>query len=527
MRMASNTITLITLFGDLIESSRLADVLPREGCQNIYQNFREVFDELRNEFQSKDRLSNSDNLPFFALGEECRVEVRLRGDGDRYVPGRKSEADLIYDLLSFAARLQTAWLASKTNKDCQENGCSLVWLAIGVHIADTDLDRPQGGHGYGSIYNFAKRVETASRVGKATGITVSQTVVNRCRELGIPLRIGEALSVESKGFYRPQPIYEITSVVDLIFEEVTKSEDGGKFREDELSLRSHNAGYLRDPRRFVWHSEIRVARLFYQASQTLDETTATKLFDQAQDAARDALTIENSGTIQHWAGRIAHRRRNPAKSKKQDDAALSAEIDFIHGVNHYRAAASEPNSVWAEVDLIATYWKRARELDDSTDRRDEATQLIQVALDLCERFEGRLPLYSYTYNLHALLLADSVKMVAHERAENVLRRAEALIEIAKRLNPKLQLIYSGTLMTIRVVRCLSDPQNSTREDMATKVIEDLKGNIQQLSLNSDTSLSFRDYWQAGHAAPGTTPPRPKQLINQWNAQIALIEKLKP
>ena len=63
----------------------------------------------------------------------------------------------------------------------------------------------------GFAINFAKRVETASRLGCASGIALSQSFYGLCRQSGFPILVGDPLGVEAKGFDHHEPVFEVVA----------------------------------------------------------------------------------------------------------------------------------------------------------------------------------------------------------------------------------------------------------------------------------------------------------------------------
>ncbi|MDJ0762495.1 MAG: tetratricopeptide repeat protein [Myxococcota bacterium] len=175
--------TAIILFADLVDSSILSHILSPIEYNNIVKHFQKSATEIVNETLNNAIISN------------CHLNVDVRGDELCLIlalknPDDKKLEELVTTFLQIAIRLKRKWLLVESNEERINKGQSPLDLAIGIHsgpvIVTSDrrfkpnsltLEDVDTAEGY--AINLAKRVETASRMGRFSRIFITQPIYNR------------------------------------------------------------------------------------------------------------------------------------------------------------------------------------------------------------------------------------------------------------------------------------------------------------------------------------------------------------
>lgn len=205
----------VILFVDLVGSVNLSDVLGPEKYDVVIKAFQglvsDIGERVAKEFESQ--------IP-------SRVDIDVRGDQLIFIatdPSEASTKQFAKRILEMAIALKLRWLCTPPNPDRIDDGLAPIGLGMGLHFGPVlvgllprfsrnkwgkverqDLDSPEG-----FAINFAKRVESASRLGHSSGIILSQSMLALCRRAKLSIEVGNPMSIDVKGVEMREAMYEL------------------------------------------------------------------------------------------------------------------------------------------------------------------------------------------------------------------------------------------------------------------------------------------------------------------------------
>jgi len=204
----------IVLFADVMNSATISDIF------DLHK-----YDKFLSEFQYVAADTIKQNVCM--SGDEHFVDCSIRGDELCLI---MSGGDLKTDIrvaLTIAARIKAAFLAQPTNQSRLKTGRNFFDIGIGIHVGRVTLgvrQNPLGaetnGHEEmikpeGYTINLAKRVESLSREGFFSHITVSGDAKYLTEEAGLQMAFHDMGQVVCKGILHPSPVYEVKSPIHL------------------------------------------------------------------------------------------------------------------------------------------------------------------------------------------------------------------------------------------------------------------------------------------------------------------------
>lgn len=202
----------VVLFVDIVESCRLADILPLKEYRKILKEFRSTCRNSRNEFFGK--RSKQEN----AACRDCRcLDQRTTTAGDQFhlvAWQSKSQNHCAVCILQFAVYLTLRWLISKPNeerllsKDCA-NIRKPIELSMGIHFGT--VWETQKNSFEGPAMSLAKRIQDECKTKVASRLGVSRSAYSKILEAGAQIRTNvrfEPLQpAELKGFTGREAVF--------------------------------------------------------------------------------------------------------------------------------------------------------------------------------------------------------------------------------------------------------------------------------------------------------------------------------
>lgn len=199
----------LVLFADIVDSCRYSTVLgPLRYAKQLYK-FREVFDALAHDH-------------FRPPDDKCKNYLKIETRGDEGVvfilDSSSMPDDLVYRALQFAFELKG--MLEVMSDDGQEKLPQPMKLGVGIHWGEVALitksvfDQAKGRNTSqiveisGYAINYAKRVESCSRIGSFSNIFVSKEVAFYLD--GFPILL-EKITTGMKGINDRDDVYEVRS----------------------------------------------------------------------------------------------------------------------------------------------------------------------------------------------------------------------------------------------------------------------------------------------------------------------------
>lgn len=202
----------VILFADVMDSATISDILDPIQYDAFISEFQSVCAET---IQTTPKLFDNDRL----------IDCAIRGDEVcLIICGRDQKID-IRIALTIAGRIKAAFLATATNKRRLKNRRNFFDIGIGIHVGRVTIGlrhnpmikynqsktiKPEG-----YTINLAKRVESFSRDGLFSHITMSGDAKALVDEAGLQMAFYDMGEVVCKGILHRSPVYEVKSPMHL------------------------------------------------------------------------------------------------------------------------------------------------------------------------------------------------------------------------------------------------------------------------------------------------------------------------
>jgi class 3 adenylate cyclase/tetratricopeptide (TPR) repeat protein len=521
----------VILFADLVGSSRMSDVLRVEDYARVVQGFRKVANHALSELAAPAGVVLCEGI---VRGDELLLIMVLPAAGERLPAGDgrggtpewlKVHREAAKSAFSLGVALHADWLLSECNQERLESRAPPHRLAVGIHYGTISLveqvisvwspkdrrwrmtEAKQVPEGF--AINFAKRVETASRLGRASGIAVSQSFYGLCRQSGFPILVGDALGAEAKGFDHHEPVYEVVA------QDVVRSHE--PFAADGVTALLEKAFSL-DPERTLWLAELAIETLFardeddaYRIASALAKATAGATRDDERLVYRLAKCEQRLGTN----GLDIHHPNYPDELEKGLESAL---LCFRHALAHRFL-------VWANIDLAAAYWRRGTARAARGGQQGLAAADFRAAIGHCERVIDAHPRHFSAYNLRALVLAELCRVAASSHVVTLSAAESRLLELARMdleraqlLNDAAEYMYAGTHAYVEWAA--GDAESARKWLRQARAALDKAAPL-------DDHLPLDDFYVPGYVVLCMQPPRPSQLRRRWEALEREIDAAAP
>ncbi|MBI1745769.1 MAG: tetratricopeptide repeat protein [Acidobacteria bacterium] len=355
----------VVLFADVMDSATISDIF----------HARDYDQKFLSEFQSVAAETITQNVSM--AEDEHFVDCSIRGDEACLI---MSAGDLKTDIrvaLTVAARIKAAFLARPVNRERLENGRNFFDIGIGIHTGRVTLglrhnplppefEKPKATikpEGY--TINLAKRVETLSREGSFSHITVSGDAKILTEEADLQMAFHNMGQVVCKGILHRSPVYEVKSPIHL--EEswpariVQTDEELSAFlaavrvnrtslwlimaiahyyfdKEDYEQARQHYERALRiEPEYAV--PKMYLGRTLYRSSNLSSPVNRQLLLGQARDQLEQAIASSTPSVTAHDFLAVVYRRLEK----------------YPEALQHHRIALRiSSGSVWAQNALAYT-----------------------------------------------------------------------------------------------------------------------------------------------------------------------------
>jgi len=486
----------IILFADLVGSSRLSDVLRPLDYDDIIKEFHH---NASASLQHLDIPNNIVNCDGGVRGDEVVLIMTVENleNKDQYLENISLTAK---EALKFAVDLNVRWFLSSKNQLRIQSNATPHRLGIGLHYGQVVLDEHTRGRwnlentkwtwlpkqcmvAEGFAINFAKRVEGVSRSGNTSAIALSQSFYSICRNAGLPVFIGHALSGDTKGFEEREPIFELVGQSVLTEQSDLIGEDNDA---NDRNLELIKKAFARDPEKTLLILELVIDIIFRKGGNDNYEV----IIQLADEAAK---FITNPFMLLYRAARAYHRKG-----------------DFERAMRLFKQAAfGEPSLVWAHLDLAAGHWKRGLSTELTQTQQIEE---LNVALGILNDFIHRQPRHFYAYTLLALVKAHKglVAPLLEIDKELLLTEAGDSLKNAQALNPIPMYLYLGIEGIIK---------DAKKDSIGAK--ESFQQAIKNLNdVRDGEHIPPEHFYQTGFAVPGFEPPRASELIKTWERLMA-------
>jgi tetratricopeptide (TPR) repeat protein len=493
----------IVVFADLVSSSRISDVQTAKDFGLVILEFQQIAHAALKNLGDQKKIPNGIMLSEgIVRGEEVSFCFVLNQTDANFIETRKQT---ILTVLEFVFDLSIRWFYSKINIARIARKAAPIRLAIGVHYGKVNISNSLTGsfinntrwevHRHpklipiGVAINLAKRVETASRLGKSTGIAISQSFLGICREYGLPIFVDNPLKAKIQGFEHSEPVYEIYGQ-DIVYQ--------SNLVVQKRHLDLVEKAFTRDPNRNSWLIEVAVETLFLLGS------TDASYYKRAIDLAELAIALNVKSDQMYWRAAMAYHRRKEASDA---DVAL----------NYYERAAQDPLMIWAQYDLAAAHWVKSK-----TTQSTHSIKHLKKSLAVLNKLIQREPRQYNAYNLRALIRAEL--MDAGYKKSYDFNLAFSDLEVARQLHPSTSFLYKGTEAFLNKAIGKSAAARSALH----KARKALEGSIERVTLIGETTefIPSSLFWKKGLSVPAYHPPRPDQLKKRWNELEAELTKGK-
>jgi class 3 adenylate cyclase len=534
--MSDESRDAVILFADLVGSARLSDVMPPTAYDTLVAAFQKTAKDVASRgIQSLERRGISE------------YDVDIRGDQlvlIAVVPvGKPAEAKgmdpkflAAREVLKLAIKLGIRWFLSRHNKTRINDNATPYQIGVGIHFGPVVYKRhwrfPPGARGFskekapeGFAINFGKRVESMSRFGCSSGIALSQSFVNLCKEAGFSLFLSNPLVGETKGFETREPIYE------LLGQELVPDAELDIKRRDIRRLagargRIENAFY-RDPERTRWLLEMLVEAMF-----TGGYDREGRWSDGLRLALNAAEIVQKPAKFYFDAGRFAH------KVGWHHGGDAPCEDKLLSAIAYHRTALADPDMQWAASDLAIVHTRFAAPYIEYDQRWQSkpTPQSVSHHLDEAKKMGTTLvehyPNHYYSYYIRAITWSLRIQWLLHpESAPSLPLGAESSrdpevfeheFEQVERDLKSMRLLNDRPLY---LYHCAEAEMEIARQDlpMAWEALEKAK---EALERTESEEAYVAGFLQKGVMVPGLRPPPRSSFQKRFNVTQAKLDKLQ-
>jgi class 3 adenylate cyclase len=495
----------VILFVDVVGSARLSDVLPPKEHDRVMGEFQNLASDLAEKVASD-------------LGTDwCKIDIDLRGDQLVFIAVLEHGTYTARRVLQLAVALGLGWMFADTNRGRIRNGLAPIRLSMGLHFGPVVFrEHPRFFHTDGRIQchkvqtpegfsiNFAKRVESASRNGRSSGIILSQSMLALSKRLGLLITVGPPLSSDAKGFETAELMYELEAQDFELpdFQRLATRLNSGSTHCLRALCSLIAEAFQRDPVRMNWVVRSLLEYLFQQGSESWE--TGKTLAEAALNSAASAEWY------QFELGRFCHKLGWSAQNPGNYNRPLLDEA-----IVHLRAARKGSAVPWATGELAMIHL-RLFEFEKAN-----REQYLRTAQDFAAEFVREAPDHYYSYFLNALICGVSAledrdqlrrgtifkeREQLNERCKNLIDLAKQQLAFARILNQKP--IYLE-FAQVTICDALGDFEDGDKCVMR----------IEQWLSKEDTRtdnpvLAPDEFSQSGVCMPNSRPPRLKSFQNR-------------
>lgn len=360
----------LLMFVDIVDSSVYSSMLGVENFTRQVMSFQDLFCVLGNQY-FKDKPSFKEKVTAW-----CQVDVR----GDEglvfVIDPEQSGTELIDKAIRFAFELKTKIkIMHRKQKDPPPQEMK---IAVGIHYGEVAtinrLTMTESGQRrlinkmLGYSINYAKRVESSSRVGKFSKVFLSKEAADLISYLPIALCKYE---VALKGIQSNEDVYEIRSI--LLENVPIKMGDGvGVISEEEFIRYFMNEIAEDDFLRDSWLKSVTVSVLG-ERKDSVKGTELEKKYAERIDQIAWGKLVEDDPILLYWRARVC-----------ENEGKYTRAISYLKEI-----IKTCPYLIRARTQVIENCYKMMKqEKKMSTDIifiRDTAEELLEL-----ERYDGIL-----------------------------------------------------------------------------------------------------------------------------------------
>ncbi len=360
----------LLMFVDIVDSSVLSSTLGVRNFARQVESFQELFCVLGNQY-FKDK-------PSFDEKVKAWCEVKARGDEGLVfvIDPEQSGTELINKAIRFAFELKTRMKIKHRKRE--DRPPQEMKIAVGIHYGEVAainrLTMTEDGQRnlidkiLGYSINYAKRVESSSRVGRFSRVFLSKEAADLVSYLPIALYKHE---VPLKGMQANEEVYEIRS--GLLDNVPIKVSDGAGIINEEEFIRYFTSeveeeDFLRDS----WLKSITVSVLGERKDSVKGTELEKKYAERIDQIARVKL-VEDDPILLYWRARVC-----------ENEEKYTRAISYLKEI-----IKTCPYLIRARTQIIENCYKMIKkEKKMSTDIifiRDTAEELLEL-----ERYDGIL-----------------------------------------------------------------------------------------------------------------------------------------
>jgi len=291
----------LLMFVDIVDSSVLSSTLGVRGFAGQVMSFQETFCVLGNQ-HFKDKPSFDEQVRAW-----CQVEAR----GDEglvfVIDPEQGGAELINKAIRFAFELKTRMKIMHRKQE--DRPPQEMKISVGIHYGEVaainrltvteDGQRNLIEKILGYSINYAKRVESSSRVGKFSNVFLSQEAADLVSYQPIALQKHE---VQLKGIQANEEVYEIRSVL-LENLPIKISDSAGIITEEEFiryfTDEVEEEEFLRDS----WLKSVTVSVLG-ERKDSVKGTELEKKYAERIDQIAWGKLVEDDPILLYWRARV-------------------------------------------------------------------------------------------------------------------------------------------------------------------------------------------------------------------------------
>jgi class 3 adenylate cyclase len=372
----------LIIFADIIDSSVYSSIMGIEQYANELIGFQKNFEELANSYFPKPYAvkvvaEGDEGVIFFILDEASQL----------------SPSALIYKAIEFAYMLKATM---ELTIQQQDNAPKKMHIGTGIHLGDvaTILNKThEAGETseitevekiLGYAINYAKRVESATRIGKYSKVFLSKTASTYLWEYPVVL---EKYQHDLKGISQAEDVYEVRSAY---FMKLSLNFPVGKIDNFlwKYISQAHNLDYINEP----WLKGFVISVLDTVLGESRFDTIKEKYHDKRVELAWRNYSEDDPIVLMMRAldceGKGYHTRR------------LSILEDVIR---------KYPSFIYAQIEFIRAI---SRILDDKA-IPSELVYARDIALELLEKYGNTSIIGEKEKEFRAIIKKITPKLKAH------------------------------------------------------------------------------------------------------------------
>lgn len=339
----------VVLFADVMDSATISDILDPIQYDGFISEFQAVG---AGTIRGTPELLDGDRL----------VDCAIRGDEVCLIICGTDQKTDIRIALTVAGRIKAAFLATGTNRKRLQNRRNFFDIGIGIHVGrvtvglrhDPLSNRPRAEtiRPEGYTINLAKRVESFSRDGLFSHITMSGDAKALVEEAGLQMAFHDMGEVVYKGILHRSPVYEVKSPMHL------EESWSARIIQTEDELQAFLLA-LEVNRTSLWLI-MAVAHYYFDKEQ----------YDKARDYYEAAIRIQPDYSVPRmYLGRTFYRSANLATDENRV-VLLRQAVDQLE-----QATKSGASRSVTAYDFLAVAYRRLGEYDKAIDRHRQALLL--------------------------------------------------------------------------------------------------------------------------------------------------------